>query len=33
MKYQEKFNELCILVVTYPSLLFSGYFEDPYIEY
>jgi hypothetical protein len=32
MNYQEIFNELCILVITYPSLLFSGYFDDPYAE-
>jgi hypothetical protein len=30
---QELFNELCILGVTYPSLLFSGYLDDPLIEY
>jgi hypothetical protein len=33
MNYQKIFNELCILGVTYPSLLFSGYFDDPQVEY
>ena len=33
MNAQEIFNEGCILAVTYPSLLFTGYFNDPELEY
>lgn len=29
MNKLEIFNELCILYVTYPSLLFSGFVSDP----
>ncbi len=29
MNRLEFFNEFCILVMTYPALLFSGYFNSP----
>lgn len=25
----ETFNEVCILVITYPTILFTGYFDFP----